>query len=54
MIDRCLLGFHHHSEEPEVLLALLENEGDNKNPFGQTECCVPGTYIEGCGQGVVH
>jgi len=42
MIDSCLSGFHHHSEEPEVPLALLENEGVNKNPFGHTGHCVPG------------
>jgi len=44
MIDSCLSGFHHHSEGPEVQLALLENEGDNKNPFGQTALC-PRSFI---------
>lgn len=47
MIDSCLSGFHHHSEEPVVPLALLENEGDNKNPFGQTVRCVPGALYLG-------
>jgi hypothetical protein len=42
MFDVGLSGFHHHSDEPEVALALLENKGDNKNPFGQTGHCVPG------------
>jgi hypothetical protein len=53
MIDIVLSGYHHHSDKPEVALALLENKGDNKNLLGKQGIVSQELNVKGFGEGVV-